>query len=379
MSHVRIIGGGVAGYSLVRELAAAGYTGQVSLHDAQGLPYDRPPLSKSLAVEPFAPHAWYQQHSVQLVQEQVQQAQVPAQPGDWLVLATGTVPKPLAVPGAHHARTLHTAADATALAAQLEAGMFGARVLVIGAGLVGAEFASTARMFGAQTTLVSTSEAPLASVFGEPMARQLHAEHARHGIRTLVGAVTELGAGYGVVNGEKIEADIIVAAIGATPQLSLAASLGLQTGQGVLVDDSQRTSQHQVLAIGDAAERSGQPWLPHWEAAMEDAAVAASTILGRSAPARQVPWFWSDRHESHVEVAGRFAQAVRTVARLDRRGRISVLFGLDAAGRLAAASMVDGGLMSKAVRKLIAADAVVPDDVLQDASIGPKQLARTAQ
>ncbi len=377
MPSVHIIGAGVAGYTLARELVSKNYSGTISISDAQGLPYDRPPLSKSLQAEPFAPLSWYREHGINLVQEHLTELVIPQAEDDWVVLATGTIPRTLQCPGAQYARSLHTAADAQYLSNELDSGMFGQRVLIIGAGLVGAEFASTARMLGAQVTLVASSEAPLAHVLGDDLARQLHAEHAAHGVRTLTGTVSELGPNHAVVSGQRIEAEIIVAAIGVDADTALAEHAGLAVENGILVDAGQRSLSHrQVLALGDAARHDGQARAVHWEAAMEDAAIAAATILGTTAPARSVPWFWSDRHDSHVETVGDFSTVSSVIKRHNRRGKIQTVFGLDASGALVAASMVDGGLMSKAVRKLISRGVSPSIKQMEDPQIGPRELGR---
>ncbi|WP_417366347.1 NAD(P)/FAD-dependent oxidoreductase [Glutamicibacter arilaitensis] len=377
MPSVHIIGGGVAGYTLARHLVQQNYPGSIKISDAQGLPYDRPPLSKSLQVEPFAPLSWYQQNNVGLIQEEAENLQLPQSAEDWIVLATGTTPKALDVPGGHLARNLHSAADAAYISDVLESGMFGQRVLVIGAGLVGAEFASTAKMSGAQVTLISSSDAPLAHVLGQELAEQLHADHANHGIATISGAVTEVGPNHVVVDGQRHEAELIVAAIGVEPETALAEQLGLSVADGILVDAQQRSlSNQQVLAIGDAARQENQPRAVHWEAAMEDAAQAAATIMGAAAPKRSVPWFWSDRHEMHVETVGDFSKATRTVTRMNRRGRIQTVFGLDADGTLVSASMIDGGLMAKAVRRLIEKSLTPSIEQLTDPTVGPRELGR---
>ncbi|PRA04676.1 hydrocarbon reductase [Arthrobacter sp. MYb229] len=380
MPSVHIVGGGVAGFTLARELVNKGYSGSIKISDPEGLPYDRPPLSKSLQREHFVPLSWFEEHGVGLVQESVTELSVPTEPDDWVVLATGTTPNKLQVPGTEYARSLHSGEDAVFLSSMLEDGMFGQRVLIIGAGLVGAEFAATAKMLGAQVTLVSSSSAPLSKVLGTDMATALHAEHSRRGITSMTGAVTELGPTHAMVSGRRIDAEIIVAAIGVTAETTLAADMGLEINDGIVVDESLRTtSQRQVLAIGDAARMVQRPRAVHWEAAMEDAAIAAATIMGTEATAHSVPWFWSDRHDSHVETVGDFGKASRTISRLNRRGQLQVLFGLDESGSLIAASMVDGGLMSKAVKRLIARGVTPSIEELRDPLVGPRDLGRQDQ
>lgn len=377
MPSVHIIGGGVAGYTLARELVQQHYEGTITISDAQGLPYDRPALSKALQVEPFAPVAWYQQHQINLIQETVTAVEIPSTESDWVVLATGTIPNKLRVPGAEYARTLHTAADAMALAESLDSAFFGYQVVVIGAGLIGAEFASTASMLGAQVTLIANNPAPLSAVLGVELAEQLHAEHAQRGIRTITGTVNSIGEDHVIVDGERIESSLVVSAIGVSPDTALASSLGLAVDDGIVVDAHQRSiTSPQVLAIGDAARQQDQKRAVHWEAAMEDAAQAAATILGTEPVKRSVPWFWSDRHEMHVESVGDFSRVHRTVHRYNRRGKIQITFGLDDQGVLTAASMIDGGLMSKAVKRLIARGFTPSVEELEDPSVGPRDLGR---
>lgn len=115
MPSVHIVGGGVAGFTLARELVSKGYAGNIKISDPEGLPYDRPPLSKSLQREYFVPPAWFEQHGVSLIQENITELVAPTAEDEWVVLATGTTPKKLQVPGAEHIRSLHTATDAADL------------------------------------------------------------------------------------------------------------------------------------------------------------------------------------------------------------------------------------------------------------------------
>lgn len=380
MARVQIVGAGVAGFTLTRELIQRGYRGEIVLCDPQGLPYDRPPLSKALRREYFMPASWYAEHGVQLRTEAINDPALPEAADEWLVLATGSRAKKLTVPGAEHALSLHTADEAELIARRLDQGMFAMPVAIIGAGLVGAEFASAARQAGAQVTLYSASSAPLARVLGEEMARELHAAHRRNGVTCVDAAVTEVGPDYVVAAGQRHEAALIVAAVGAEADTTVAEGLGLVVDDGILVDDAQRViGQQQVLAIGDAARRVDHPRAVHWEAAMDDAAIAAAVITGQPAPSRKVDWFWSDRHDAHVEVVGDFTRASSHISRLGRRGNLEAVFGLDSAGNLVAASMVDGGLLSKALRRLMDAGVTPTAEQLADPSVGPRELAKAGR
>ncbi|WP_431710289.1 NAD(P)/FAD-dependent oxidoreductase [Glutamicibacter uratoxydans] len=354
MASVQILGAGVAGFALARELVQAGYDGQIVLNDPQGLPYDRPPLSKSLERVPFAPPQWFAQHSIELRDELIETPPLPTSKEDWLVLATGTTPLALNVPGAENAKVIHTASVAEELAQKLSFGAFGTHAVVIGAGLIGAEFAAAARQFGATVTLISNQELPAQKAFGPALARQLHEDHRIGGIRLITGQVQNITEHTVRVNDEELEADIIVSAIGVTPNVQVAQQLGVRTDDGILVDQHQRTNLPQVLAVGDVTRHPGERAYRHWEHAIEDAQIAASTIMATPTVQRQTPWFWSDRHESHIEVVGDFSRAKYSVERLNWQERIQISFGLNDQGQLVAAALADPGQDSDIMRELIA-------------------------
>lgn len=374
MGSVEIVGAGVAGFSLARHLVQQGYNGQITLNDPQGLPYDRPPLSKSLERVPFAPLSWFEQHGISIEERQIEDSQLPEDPNHWIVLATGSIPVQLECPGAERAEVIHTAATAEALSQKLSFGAFGTSVVVIGAGLVGAEFASAARQFGAMVTMISNRENPGSQVFGHRLATQLHEQHRLGGIRVITGEVQRITGDSVWVQDEEIEADIVVSAIGVQPNTVLAQKLGIEVDNGILVDQQQRTNQPQVLAIGDAARVRGQRAYQHWDRAIEDAAIAAATITGAQPLVRNTPWFWSDRHETHIEVAGDFAAATQTVERMNWQDQIQSSFGLDEGGRLVAAASTDGGTTVETMRKLIAEGSTPPIDALKDPRISAREL-----
>ncbi|MDC5698701.1 FAD-dependent oxidoreductase [Intrasporangium calvum] len=331
---VVVVGGGVGGVSTVAALRAGGYGGELVLVDDAERPTDRPPLSKeylagtrSRAEIALEQPGWYDEHEITLVSGTRVAALRPGEgvletadgrtlAADRVVLATGGRAARPAIPGSDSERVhvLRTVEDADRLRAAVAPGV---RVLVVGAGLVGAEVGSTLAGLGADVTLVDPVSPPLAPVFGEAVAEWLHDLHRARGLTVLQAGVQRFEAPGGALVARldgavgQVEADVVVLALGMVPETGLAASAGLDTGRGVRVDDAQVTSNPAVLAIGDATEvvvdGVVQPRAEHWEAARLDGERAAATILGLPAPVRGASWFWTDRHGVHVEVVGELA------------------------------------------------------------------------
>ena len=333
--QVVIVGGGIGGVSTAAALRSGGFSGEITLVDDAPQPLDRPPLSKeylagSRALTDIALEQpeWYDDHDVRLLTRTRIAALRPGEgvvetedgrtlPASRVVIATGgRAARPL-IPGADSERVhvLRTVDDADRLRA---AAGPGARVLVVGAGLIGAEVTSTLTGLGADVTLVDIVSPPLAHVLTEPVAQWLHAVHRARGVTARQCGVERfepMGTGPDarltahLTHGQgSVVIDRAVLALGMVPETSLAAAAGLATGRGVIVDGRQVTSNPAVLAIGDATEMRTdgvvQPRAEHWEAARLDGERAAATILGNPTPTPTASWFWTDRHGLHVEVVG---------------------------------------------------------------------------
>lgn len=347
VSSVLVVGGGIAGVSTAAELRKHGYAGELTLLSADPIPYDRPPLSKeylaggrdleSIALQPSQ---WYADQRISLVGGAVAVALRPdagevelvdgrVLTADTIVLATGgRAVRPslgevrrdvsLGLPdGDGHDRrvvpdrsplhVLREVGDADRLRAQL---VPGARLLIVGGGLIGAEVASTARGLGADVVLVDPLSPPLAAAVGIEVATWLHGLHADHGVEALTTTVeTVLETPTGVtaqLTGEpgSREFDAVLLAVGLVPETGLAEAAGLETSHGILVDAGQVTSHPSVLAVGDCARLRDHHRAEHWEAAQRDGARAAATILEAEPPPATAPWWWSDRYGLHVEGVG---------------------------------------------------------------------------
>ncbi|MEV4581588.1 FAD-dependent oxidoreductase [Nonomuraea jabiensis] len=399
---VVIVGGGVAGVSTAAALRSGGFDGDLTIVDAGEFPYDRPPLSKEylagsrelkqIALQP--PH-WYDEQRVRLLSRtmatalRIRDGGVELADGrllsaDRVVLATGggAARPPIPGVGSDRVHVLRTVEDADRLRAALTPG---ARVLVVGAGLIGAEVASTAVELSCEVVLVDPVPTPLAAALGNELAIWLHGLHARRGVtveREGVAAFTETSGGIEASFLGSLEPqvfDLAVLGVGMLPSTSLAAAAGLEVDRGIVVDARQVTSNPAVLAVGDPARtRRNRLLLPrteHWEAAQHDGARAAATILGTRPPASAAPWFWTDRHGRHVEVVGHMETAERIVMRGCFDDPAFSVFGL-LDGRVVAAAAVDDSTAVRAARRMIDRRVPADPDRLSDPSVNLRTLLR---
>lgn len=391
-SSVVIVGGGVGGVATAAALRSGGYDGDLTVIEASDVPYDRPPLSKGYLVgtqstRDIALHSpeWYDEQAVRLVNNSVATKLLPAErrvvlstgnsvTADRVVLATGGHGMRPPLPGSAlpQVHVLRDREDADRLRTRLG---HGARLLVVGAGLIGAEVASTASQCGTDVVLIDPVDVPLELAVGPEVGSWLHGLHAHHGITTLQDELVALDD-----NGDTIlatlrnqptplEFDAVLLGVGLRVETGLAQDLGLVVDRGVVVDPGQVTSNPAVLAVGDSTRRMSRGTLlaraEHWEAAMHDGQRAAATILGTAPPPETAPWFWTDRHQHHVEAVGRMSAATERVLRgTPGNGPFSAWGLLD--GRVAAAVAVDDPMAVRAARRMIDRRAPVTAELLAD-------------
>lgn len=334
MDRVVVVGASLAGWSLARSLRSAGFSGAIELiGEEPNRPYDRPPLSKSylagdldldsislLVPDEDVPVTWrLGVPAVGLRGHTVVLADGTDVSGDAVVIATGTAPRSPslvagpAAAGLRGVHTLRTCADADALRAAF---VPGARVVVIGAGFIGAEVASTATKLGASVTVLDAAAEPMAHVFGPEMAAVVTSLHGSNGVPLLTGvSVAGLTARAGAVSGvtladgRELPADVVVVGIGVTPSTGWLAGSGVELDNGVVVDAAGRTSVPGVWACGDVARypsvRAGGPIrVEHWTHAREHGAAVASGLLGAPVEYDPVPYVWSEQYGVMVQFAG---------------------------------------------------------------------------
>lgn len=392
IESVVVAGAGQSAAVAARTLRRRGFDGRLTLVGAEAdAPYQRPPLSKEyLAGEQDRDELflltpdWCAANNVELrlgtaaaairpAERSLELADGTALRGDALLIATGGRPRRLPGLDGDRVRYLRTIADADRLRADLRAGT---RVVVIGAGFIGCEIASTALGLGAQVTLVEQAARPLGHVLGDLMGDVMAALLRTNGVDLRTGekvehyAETASGAVVTTSGGTRLEADVVVVGAGMVPNVEPVTGAGIETAGGIPVDGFCRTGVDGVYAAGDVACQ----WRPrlgrharaeHFDNANSQGMTAAKAILGGKSPNTAPPWFWSDQFGRNLQHAGHGDGTDRLVV----RGRVEdfdfIAFYL-ADGVLRAAFTIDRGGDLATARQLIAAEAAVDPDVLRD-------------
>lgn len=400
-----IVGGGLGAAKVAEALRANDFDGCVTLIGAEEhLPYDRPPLSKEhlagkKALPEFTvdPAQWYRDHHIEIQLGTTVTALDPAANTvtlpdgstlsyDKLALATGSTPRTLPVPGADapNVYTLRTIEDSDTLI-ELFSGAT-RRLVIIGAGWIGLEVAAAARAAGVAVTVVERADLPLLAVLGPEMGEVFADLHRANGVDFRFGAqveeittedaiATAVANGVRLADGSTIEADAVLVAVGARPNVELAADAGLAVDDGVLVDERLATSDPDIVAVGDIAAQQ-HPVLgrrvrvEHWANALNQPAVAAATMLGKQASYDRLPYFFTDQYDLGMEYTGFAApgEAARVVVRGDKAAREFVAFWLDADNRVLAGMNVNVWDVTDRIKELILAGEPVDPDRLADTS-----------
>jgi 3-phenylpropionate/trans-cinnamate dioxygenase ferredoxin reductase component len=339
---VVVVGAGMAGVQTAVALREQGFTGTVTLIGAEShRPYDRPPLSKAVLLGKAEHSAFdidFDALGIGLRLGRTALGVRPADhvldtdagpvPYDVLVLATGAEPIRLpgtdGAPGVHLLRTLDDAEGLRpVLAAQQD-------VVVVGAGWIGAEFATAARDAGCAVTVVEAADRPLAGALPAEVAAPMAAWYAGSGAvlrtRTRVAAVAP-GAVV-LDDGTRLPAGAVVVGVGARPATGWLQGSGIALGAHgeVLADAFLRSSAPDVYAVGDCASfpsgRYGERLLVHhWDNALHGPRTVAADIVGEDPVAYDpVPYFWSEQFGRFVQYAGHHASADSTVWRGDPAG-----------------------------------------------------------
>jgi len=322
------VGAGAAGSSCAETLRKEGYAGQITMitRESEG-PYDRPMLSKGLLSGdapakylPLRPTSFYESLGVTLVTDTEVRRVDPAANevetsggdrlrADFIVLATGGLPRTLAVPGAdlEGVFTLRSHADAEAIVA---ASAEGGKVAVVGASFIGMEAAAQLRQRGLEVAVIEPEPQPMYAALGPDIGAWLRTVHESEGVVFHLGRRPEAIAGSGRVTGVRlddatvVDADLVVMGVGVEPRVDYLADSGLADGDlsnGVRVDERLATSAEGIFAAGDIAVYPG--WngdyrVEHWVHAQEQGRHVARAILGEKAQYRRVPFYsvrWSRR------------------------------------------------------------------------------------
>lgn len=342
MKHVAIVGASLAGLSAARALRAQGFDGRLTIiGDEVRRPYDRPPLSKEflagemteadlaleyddddLSADWLLNTAAITLDTCSGAIEIAGGAQVVA---DGVVIATGARARRWhgceAMAGIHVIRTVD---DAIALREDLRAG---GRLVVIGAGFIGAEVASTARKLGMDVTVVEAAPVPLQVQLGPRLGAVVAEAHVANGTKLICGVgvaglsgehralrtgIADRVTGVDLADGRHVPADVVVVGIGAVPNIDWLRGSGLRLGNGVLCGSNGQTAIANVVAVGDCAawhdpNTGSAHRVEHWTGALERPAIAVAALLaggvGRDVPVKP-PYFWSDQYGSRIQFAG---------------------------------------------------------------------------
>ncbi len=348
MAHperIVIVGASLAGLRAAESLRRLGHEGSIVLvGDEPHAPYDRPPLSKQLlagdwdaerielrSAEELGENAIELRTGAAATGLEVGAHRVELEDGssldyDALIIATGARPRTL--PGAADLEGVHTLRTIEDSLAIREALRGGARLVVVGAGFIGGEVAASARVLGADVSIVEVLPVPLGRVIGEEMGGICADLHRSHEVDLRLGVGVEGFEGDSHVeavrlsDGSTIDADLVVVGIGIQPNTEWLEGSGLTLDDGVVCDEMLRAAEG-VYAIGDVArwphalfERVVR--LEHWTNAAESAHAAAANILaepGEGQPFGPVPYFWSDQYQAKIQLLGEgaWADEVRVV------------------------------------------------------------------
>ena len=332
--HFIIVGGGLAGAIAAQTLREEGFDGRITLFGEEShRPYERPPLSKDYLQghadrDSIFVHSapWYSEHAVELClgvaltsldppTRTVTTATGRQLHYDKLLLATGSTPRRLGVPGADldGVYYLRSVEDSDRIKIEFARAK---RVVVIGAGWIGLETASAARAAGLDVTLLVSADLPLQRVLGPEVAPLFAELHRSNGVDLRYRATaTELtgrqGAVTGVIlrDGTRIDADMVIVGVGVVPRTELAAKAGLKVDDGIVVDEYLRTSDPDIFAAGDIAHaynpRLGRHIrVEHWANARRQGATAGKAMLGQDAVDARPSYFFSDQYDLGMEYTG---------------------------------------------------------------------------
>ena len=356
MKTVVIVGASHAAPDAISTLRRSGWQGKIVLiGDEDGLPYQRPPLSKAYYSGDVSKdkllirnQAFYEKSEVELklglrvesIDRELKSVTLDNAETvfyDKLILATGTRARHLNIPGAdlpevHYLRTM---ADVDGIKSSL---VKGAKLLIVGAGYIGLEVAASAVKQGIDVTVLESMDRVLARVTGSEISDFYQQLHARNGVSIKLNSVlTEFVNDNGgchalMANGEKISFDHAIIGIGVVPNSEIAEQAGLECDNGICVDEFTRTSDPDIYAVGDVSNHPNVIYnqrirLESVPNASGQAKVAASHICNKEIKYDQLPWFWSDQYDVKLQTAGLFQGYDQTLLQGDiEQNKFSVTY-----------------------------------------------------
>jgi 3-phenylpropionate/trans-cinnamate dioxygenase ferredoxin reductase subunit len=398
---VLIVGAGHAGFQLAVSLRQAGYEGPVGLiNDEPHLPYQRPPLSKAYLKgggSPdsvmFRPEKFYHDQRIDLIADravaidrgarELTCASGASRPYEHLVLATGARNRLIDIPnaGLEDVLYLRMLDESEGLRRRFGAGQ---RVVVVGAGFIGLEFAATARAKGLEVDVVELGPRVMARAVTPEISDYFQRRHTEAGIRLHFGVqATSITSDEGrltgltLSDGRPIAADFVVVGIGVLPNVELAAEAGLPVASGIIVDERLLTADPDISAIGDcalfASVRFGAPLrLESVQNATDQARCVAARLTGDAKSYDSLPWFWSDQGPDKLQIAGLTTGYDQVVVRGDA-GQGSFSAFCYKAGRLIGIESVNCASDHVFGRRILAVNGSIPPEQAVDTGFDLKQ------
>ncbi|MFM0234064.1 NAD(P)/FAD-dependent oxidoreductase [Paraburkholderia sediminicola] len=393
-----IVGGGQCGARAAHALRENGWDGAITLLGDEGLlPYERPPLSKSVLLGQktaaqcaIYDEAFYREQRIELrvdvpvaaidrAQRKVALASGEAISYHRLLIATGAEPRPFDVPGSAlpGVHALRAVPDAHAISGELRQGR---RIAVIGAGFIGLEIAAAAVVRGCEVTVLEAAPRALMRAVPEAVAACLIDRHRQMGVDVRFSVQVDCFTGEARVTGVKladgsvVPCDAVVVGVGVTPRIALAQAAGIDIDNGIAVDGILRTSDPHIYAAGDVCsfphpQTGHRIRLECWKNAEDQARAVARNMLGHDEVYSAVPWFWSDQYDMTIQIAGIPPLGTTTVVR-ETGAASQIFFALDADGALVGASGVGrAGEIARDVRiaqSLVAQRACIEPALLAD-------------
>ncbi len=405
-ADVVIVGASHGGSEAATRLRLGGFAGSIALIGAEAfLPYHRPPLSKAFLAGEVTPEALlirapaaYQNSKIDFHLSTIVKSidrkghSLILADGErfgygTLILATGGRPRPLTIPGSdleglYYMRTI---ADVDMLR---KAFLPGAKLVIVGGGYIGLEVAAVAVKHGLTVEIVEFAPRVLARVAGQQLSAFYETAHSKAGVQLRLSTGVEgfdpapdkpghVGA-VRCSDGSHLHADLVLVAVGLVPNTELAADAGLEIGNGIVVDTFCRTSDPDILAVGDCAEyplpflgrRVRLESVPN---ALEQGRIAASVINGKPTGYNTVPWFWSDQYNLKLQSVGLSQHHDEVVLRPPRTAEGFIAFYLQE-GRVIAADCVNAVGEFTVAKKLVGEKIIVDPGKLADPTVDLKTL-----
>ncbi|MFL2855154.1 MAG: NAD(P)/FAD-dependent oxidoreductase [Pseudohongiellaceae bacterium] len=403
-SRCVVIGASHAGVSLVMQLRKEGWEGAISLIGAESeLPYHRPPLSKEhlagdkpLDAMRLRPEKMFSDNNIELklgltaLQINKESQLVNLSSGeemryDKLAICTGSKVNTISLGGPlKNIFYIRTAADVSSLSPSLGKCK---HAVIIGAGYIGLEVAAVLKKLGLIVTVIELADRILKRVTSEYMSSYIQSLHEKEGVKILTSTEVESIQGDGKVetvvcrDGVSLPADIIVAGIGVSPNISLAESAGLKIDRGIVVNEFGQTSDSNIFAAGDCTTHPSIIYdrlirLESVQNANDQARCAAANICGKQQVYDAIPWFWSDQYHIKLQMTGLSQDADQIVVRgnpsIDNENGFTLFYLQE--GVVIAADSVARPKEFIASKLLVKERARILEEILADESIEPVKL-----